>query len=1283
MDIHHSPINYECDVCKRVFSHARSLRSHLKAHTHQSGHSSKLFSCWTCNRSFVHDHSLLRHRKECHRSAYWSNRKIDPNISLLEDEDETCNSPFNLLSPSLPVSFIPLKSFPEVNSPHLKQTAGEIKSFTSSSNEEEIFEQNYGAIESYYKSGNYLDILNVRIDGEVDRLRIPAKRTYKEKISTLVKVNASPGFILKHKTTGELRYYHSSANNLSLFDKPQLVSSSDQFQVFMEKLLDMDILEQTLLHRPNTSWVVHRLTNISIYFYKLRGSGCVGAPDNLPDFLRKHKYVLTLEKDRILNKKYTDNLCFFRALSIVKNCSCKKRCRCSRASQRCVKDLYNAWMIHQQLNIPPESFSGICLKDLLELETLFGVSIKVFSLKENDVGSCIWSSNSSLPTKLNLCLHENHFCLVKNVASFAKSFVCENCDSTFSKASNLNRHNCQGNKERFRYPSGCYRPPATIFDSIEERIGLQVDKARRIYPYRITYDIESLMDQSNLPDTTSKLEFLSEHRLMSVSVCSNVPGFCDPKFFVSKGSTNEVILQFVSYMEQIQEEASGIMREKFRDILEKLDEAIDHQGKIEKEFCEEPFSNKTMYAARSISSLKQKFLSYLAVIPVIGFNSGSYDLNIMKGPLLKFFNDSGRISFVIKRDSKLQCIQTDRFKFLDMMNYLTPGTSYAKYLRTFEVSSQKGFFPYDYITSLDKLQETSLPPHAAFYNRLKKTNISDEDYRFCQQVWQDNQMKTLTDFLQWYNDLDVKPFLEAIDRQMQIYKTKDIDMFKDHVSIPGVAVKWKFHELEGKSIDIPLINYTNRDLFHAVKQNIVGGPSIIFKRYHEKDHTKIRQHVYGMGAQDCQYVVGYDANALYLWSMMQDMPTGSPIRRFADNNFLPKLSDKYGRLAWTWMEYEAMAEGVIIQHKFNAGEYRVGQHGLPVDGYCSATNTVSQFHGCSFHGHNCHLTKNQSCHPFNGKCFAELAAETEHKENYVKSLGYKLVVMRECEWYNLSSSIPEINSFCEDLQHRTMSKKNSMTEAEILDSMQKDQWFGLIECDISVPDHLYDKFSEMSPIFKNIPIGREHLTGHMKDFVMQHESLKHPQRILIGSMFGKQVLLMTPLAKFYLIHGMEITKIYQIVQYKPEKCFEAFGKSVSEARREGDIDPSKSLLADTCKLIGNSVYGKMITNKEKHKKISYHSDTKMVSHLICRNEFVSLEEIEQDFYEVLSDKKSQLLDVPVILGFCILQYAKLRMLQFYYDCIDKYIDRRDFEYCEMDTDSAYMALSNQIEHLRP
>ena len=44
--------------------------------------------------------------------------------------------------------------------------------------------------------------------------------------------------------------------------------------------------------------------------------------------------------------------------------------------------------------------------------------------------------------------------------------------------------------------------------------------------------------------------------------------------------------------------------------------------------------------------------------------------------------------------------------------------------------------------------------------------------------------------------------------------------------------------------------------------------------------------------------------------------------------------------------------------------------------------------------------------------------------------------------------------------------------------------------------------------------------------------------------------------------------------------------------------------------------------------------------------------------------------------FFVYGYAKLRMLEFYYDFLDFYINRQDFECCEMDTDSLYYALSS-------
>ena len=68
--------------------------------------------------------------------------------------------------------------------------------------------------------------------------------------------------------------------------------------------------------------------------------------------------------------------------------------------------------------------------------------------------------------------------------------------------------------------------------------------------------------------------------------------------------------------------------------------------------------------------------------------------------------------------------------------------------------------------------------------------------------------------------------------------------------------------------------------------------------------------------------------------------------------------------------------------------------------------------------------------------------------------------------------------------------------------------------------------------------------------------------------------------------------------------------------------------------------------------------------------------LDQDEYFEVEKAKGKLdINLTIQKGYFILQYAKLRMLQFYYDYLDVYVDRVDFAYCEMDTDSAYMALS--------
>ncbi|KAG3233686.1 hypothetical protein PI124_g21245 [Phytophthora idaei] len=133
-------------------------------------------------------------------------------------------------------------------------------------------------------------------------------------------------------------------------------------------------------------------------------------------------------------------------------------------------------------------------------------------------------------------------------------------------------------------------------------------------------------------------------------------------------------------------------------------------------------------------------------------------------------------------------------------------------------------------------------------------------------------------------------------------------------------------------------------------------------------------------------------------------------------------------------------------------------------------------------------------------------------------------------------------------------------------------------------------------------------------------------------------------------------------------------EAVSNARREGDADKSKAMIAEMMKLVGNSAFGRSGMDMSKHKKVKYESDQKAIESKIEHFTFHRLEELN-DACEITMKKRRLKNKNPIHLSIAIYQLAKLRMLQFYYDCIDFYFDRSAFEYQEMDTDSDYIAFS--------
>ena len=130
-------------------------------------------------------------------------------------------------------------------------------------------------------------------------------------------------------------------------------------------------------------------------------------------------------------------------------------------------------------------------------------------------------------------------------------------------------------------------------------------------------------------------------------------------------------------------------------------------------------------------------------------------------------------------------------------------------------------------------------------------------------------MQTFADWLLYYNNLDMAPGLEALEKMRGFYTEKGIDLLKDAVSIPGVTL----HYLLRGTIEQGAKLYTPcKEVYEMLKGAVVGGPSIVFTRYHEARVTKLRSH--RDAPRLCKRILGYDANALYLSTMLREMPCG-------------------------------------------------------------------------------------------------------------------------------------------------------------------------------------------------------------------------------------------------------------------------------------------------------------------------------------------------------------------------------------------------------------------------
>ena len=667
---------------------------------------------------------------------------------------------------------------------------------------------------------------------------------------------------------------------------------------------------------------------------------------------------------------------------------------------------------------------------------------------------------------------------------------------------------------------------------------MRFKKEFRPYPYFIVYDFEAILEKMNEPQT-EELTITSRHVPVSVAINDNLTN--EPVFIVDQDPENLI----KSFVEDLMERQRKIAEEvnSLYPLPESNDDRVHLPGKVQ-----------------------NLWKTWVEQVPVFGFNSGRYDINMIKEFFVKDLAEISNVN-VAKKENSYMFLSLPIFKFLDIKSYLAPGLSYDAWCRAYGCELQKLAFPYEWFDSFDKLNHKGPVKYEDFFSSLKGgITISQEEYQnFCDE-FSKRGCVTMKDWLKEYNLADVKPFIEALEKTREQYYPDEIDLLKDAVSIPGISMMYVLNEAskrkkysepdlfapgepckcecsddcekasceDCKEVRKDCKICTKNEAYEMLTTGMIGGPSIVFCRYAEAGVSQIRSHSEA-DAKTSRAVLGLDANSLYLFCSGQEMPCG--------------------------------------------------------------------------------MEKVFSTNP-------------EEKD-------------------------------------------------ELIQNVLNDKLFGFFQVDIEVPEQLRKHFSEFSPLFILSEVPEDQIPQHMKDYKINtgRKKIKNNKKLL-GVMKADKILLYSPLLKWYLNHGLQVTKIHKYISYTSGRPFKWFPEEVSATRRAADQDKNKKQLGDTAKLKGNSFYGKLIENQEKHISTKFTTDENLIDKIFRSPYFDDLEEISEGVFEVRQRKRQVTITRPYQCGIAVYQLAKLRMLEFYYDFVDKFCDRRDFEVIQMDTDSLYMALSS-------
>ena len=286
---------------------------------------------------------------------------------------------------------------------------------------------------------------------------------------------------------------------------------------------------------------------------------------------------------------------------------------------------------------------------------------------------------------------------------------------------------------------------------------------------------------------------------------------------------------------------------------------------------------------------------------------------------------------------------------------------------------------------------------------------------------------------------------------------------------------WVYTDLH-KSTDRKFYPFiaADKDLHEKIRSEMTVGPSIVFTRKAVVEKTFIRR-----SNNICKAIVGIDASQLYPFFMCQAMPAGLYTRWEFDSD-LQKFKARQNKIRkfenMVMSFYQATRSEFTIESFYTTGKQKKIDS-FTVDGFCGHCQTIFEALGCF--NHFCPCTETQPNLREDEFEFGIRKRESDKlRKLYLEKKGYKVIEMRECEWWDLVQA----NSMLRNHVRKNFLYKLPLSSEKLLTRIEEDNFFGYVQCDLEVPEELRERFANFPPIFKNFDVGRENIGKFMLEY---------------------------------------------------------------------------------------------------------------------------------------------------------------------------------------------------------